>query len=151
MRIPKRAAIIGVASLAVLSMLTATFAIYTHSAHAASPTPQVIDDATLKASDATLGGATVLPTTRTVAHWFGQATDPNNGITYGYNMVGADPNNCSGSACSTTIEADITPINVNVGGYTFSGNDVLAATLASPQFQNNDYGSPPFATAGAPN
>jgi len=120
MRIPKRAAIIGVASLVVVSMLTAAFAVYTHSAHAASPTPQVIDDATLKASDASIGGATVLPTTRTVAHWFGTTTDPNNGVTYGYNMVGADPNNCSGSACSTTIEADITPINVVVGGMTFS-------------------------------
>jgi hypothetical protein len=114
-----------------------------------SPTP--IDDASLKALFTTEGGASPLPTTRTVAHWFGQTTDPDNGVTYGYSMVGADPNNCSGSACSTTIEADITPINVNVGGYTFNGTDVLGATLASPQFQGNDYGSTPFATAGAPN
>jgi hypothetical protein len=34
---------------------------------------------------------------------------------------------------------------------TFDGNDVLGATLASPQFAVNDYGSTPFATAGAPN
>ena len=49
------------------------------------------------------------------AHYadFGQTTDPSNGVTYGYNMVGADPNNCSGSACSVTVEADITPIIVN--------------------------------------
>jgi hypothetical protein len=66
-------------------------------------------------------------------------------------MVGSDPNNCSGSACSVTIEADITPIIVNVGGLTFNGNNVLTATLASPQFALNDYGSTPFATAGAPN
>src|SRR5580765_268178 len=66
-------------------------------------------------------------------------------------MAGANPNNCSGSACSVTIEADITPIVVNVGGMTFDGNDVLAATLASPQFALNDYGSTPFATAGASN
>jgi hypothetical protein len=114
-----------------------------------SPTP--IDDASLKALFTTEGGASPLPTTRTVAHWFGQTTDPDNGVTYGYNMVGADPNNCSGSACSTTIEADITPINVNVGGFTFNGTDVLGATFASPQFDNNDYGSTPFATAGASN
>ena len=44
------------------------------------------------------------------------------------------------------IETDITPLIVNVGGLTFSGNDVLAATLASPQFASNDYGSTPFAT-----
>src|SRR5260221_8049462 len=122
-----------------------------HSVNAAPPTPAVIDDAKLKALTTTDGGADVLPTTRTVAHWFGQTLDPNNGVTYGYNMVGADPNNCSGAACSVTIEADITPVIVNIDGLTFSGNDVLAATLASPQFATNDYGSTPFATAGAAN
>jgi hypothetical protein len=114
--------------------------------------PQVINDANLKALTTTIGGgANPLPTTRTVPHWWGSTLDPNNGITYGYNMVGADPNSCSGSACSVTVETDITPLIVKVGGLTFSGSDVLAATLASPQFALNDYGSTPFATAGAPN
>src|SRR5260221_3696765 len=112
----------------------------------------VIDDATLKALTTTIGGgASPLPTTRTVQHWSGQTLDPHNGVTYGYNMVGADPNNCSAANCSVTIEADITPVIVNIDGLTFSGNDVLAATLASPQFATNDYGSTPFATAGAAN
>jgi hypothetical protein len=114
-------------------------------------TAPVIDDSQLKALTTTVDGAQTLPTTRTVAHWFGSTLDPNNGVIYGYNMVGADPNNCSGSDCSTTIEADITPLIVNIDGMTFSGNDVLAATLASPQFATNDYGLTPFATAGAPN
>jgi len=118
---------------------------------AAAQQPQVIDDSQLHALSTTTGGASVLPTTRTVQHWFGSTLDPDNGVTYGYNMVGADPNNCSGSACSVTIEADITPVIVNVGGLTFNGNNVLTATLASPQFALNDYGSTPFATAGAPN
>jgi hypothetical protein len=113
--------------------------------------PQLIQDSQMKALSTTEGGANVLPTTRTVAHWWGSTLDPSNGVTYGYNMVGADPNNCSGSACSTTIEADITPLIVNIDGLTFSGNDVLQATLDSPQFALNDYGSTPFATAGAPN
>jgi hypothetical protein len=109
--------------------------------------PVVLDDSTMKALSTTEGGATVLPTTRTVAHWFGQTLDPHNGVTYGYNMVGADPNHCSGSACDTTIEADITPINVVLSdGSTFNGSDVLAATLASPQFANNNYGTTPAAT-----
>jgi len=112
--------------------------------------PQVLDDSQMKAMSVTVGGADVLPTTRTVAHWFGTTLNPDNGVTYGYNMVGADPNNC-GSACDTTIEADITPLIVNIDGLTFSGNDVLAATLNSPQFALNEYGSTPFATAGAPN
>ena len=114
---------------------------------AATTEPQVIEDSQLRAMTTTIGGASVLPTTRTVQHWFGSTADPHNGITYGYNMVGADPNNCSGAGCSVTIEADITPIIVNIDGLTFSGSDVLDATLASPQFATNDYGSTPAATA----
>ncbi len=118
-------------------------------ASAASPKsaePQLVDDATLKAMYTTLGGADVLPTTRTIPHWWGSTTDPSDGVTYGYNMVGADPTSCSGAACSVTIQADITPIIVNVGGLTFSGSDVLQATLASPQFATNDYGTTSGAT-----
>jgi len=113
-----------------------------------STEPQLISDSQLQALTTTEGGADVLPTTRTVAHWHGQTLDPSDGVTYGYNMVGADPNHCGG-ACSTTIEADITPIIVNVAGRTFNGNDVLAGTLASPQFATNDYNSTPWATNSA--
>jgi hypothetical protein len=129
--------------------VVATVLVWT--AGASATPPQVIQDSQLQALTATFGGATALSTTRTIPHWWGSTLDPNNGVTYGYNMVGADPNTCSGSTCSTTVEADITPIVVNVGGMTFDGNDVLGATLASPQFALNDYGSTPFATAGAPN
>ena len=116
-----------------------------------SAPPQVIDDSQLQALTTTTGGASVLPTTRTIPHWWGSTLDPHNAITYGYNMVGADPNKCSGSGCSVTIEVDITPIIVNIDGLTFSGSDVLAPTLSSPQFALHDYGSTPFATAGASN
>ena len=115
-------------------------------ASAAPTSPPVISDAALKAMFSTLEGADVLPTTRTIPHWFGTTVDPNNGVTYGYNMVGADPYNCSGASCSVTVETDIIPIIVNVAGLTFSGNDVLAATLASPQFANNNYSSTTAAT-----
>jgi hypothetical protein len=109
-------------------------------------TPLVLNDSTLHASTVTDGGADVTPSTRTIAHWHGTSVDPNNGVTYGYNMVGSDPNNCSGAACSTTIQADITPLIVNIDGKTFDGTAVVPATLASPQFATNDYGSTPFAT-----
>ncbi|MHB8588323.1 MAG: hypothetical protein ACYDA0_05650 [Candidatus Dormibacteraceae bacterium] len=110
----------------------------------ASPSSiQVIDDSALQAMTTTVGGASPLATDRTVQHWFGQTTDPHNGVTYGYNMVGADP----ATGGSATIEADITPLVVSVGGLTFSGNDVLPATLASPQFALNSYGKTPAATA----
>ena len=109
----------------------------------ATPAIPVIADSQLQAMTTSYGGASVLPTTRTVQHWFGQSLDPHNGVTYGYNMVGVDP----ATGGSATIETDITPIIVNVGGLTFSGSDVLAATLASPQFALNDYGKTPAATA----
>ena len=98
----------------------------------ATEMPQLIDDAQLKAKSVAVGGAAVLPTTRTVAHWWGATTDPHNGITYGYNMVGANPNTCKLSGCDVTIEVDITPIIVNISGLTFDGQDVLQATLDSP-------------------
>lgn len=114
---------------------------------AAAPSQiQTISDDQLKAMFTTTGGADVLPTTRTVAHWFGTTLDPNNGVTYGYNMVGADPYNCSGSACDVTIETDITPLIVVVQGQVFDGNNVLQATLDSPQFANNNYSTTPAAT-----
>ena len=138
-------------ALAALSVATAVAPLVPLALNAQAPnTIPTIDDATLQPKTITIGGAPVLPTTRTVAHWWSSAVDPNNGVTYGYNMVGADPDNCSGAACSVTVVTDITPIKVVVGGLTFDGTDVVAATLASPLFTLNDYGLTPNATgAGA--
>jgi hypothetical protein len=134
------------------SVVVVIVAVVASAASAASDTtaaePQLIDDSQLQASSTTIGGADVLPTTRTVAHWWGSTLDPHNGVTYGYNMVGADPSSCSGSACDVTVEADITPLIVTVGGRTFAGPKVLSPTIASPQFATDDYGSTPFATTG---
>jgi hypothetical protein len=147
MRYRKLGLLLGLALIAVAVVGTASAA----SGSQTSAIP-VISDSQLQANFTEVGGGSqVLPTDRTVPHWFGTSTNPHDGITYGYSMVGADPGNCSGAACSTTIEADITPVIVNIDGLTFSGNDVLAATLASPQFALNDYGSTPYATAGAAN
>jgi hypothetical protein len=109
--------------------------------------PPVIGDDQMQALTTTIGGAQVLQTTRTVMHWFGSTLDPNDGITYGYNIVGADPNNCSGSGCDVIVTVDIIPLNVIVEGESFNGSDAANATLASPLFALNDYGSTPFATA----
>ena len=118
-----------------------------HGSSTAATQPQVISDTELKALSTTIGGADVLSTTRTVAHWYGQTLDPSDGVTYGYNMVGADPNNCSGSDCDATVTVDIIPLNVIVGGMEFDGTNVVAPVLASPQFALNDYGTTPAATA----
>lgn len=110
-------------------------------------TPRLIDDSSLKADTSIVGGATPVSSSRTIPHWFGTSLDPNNGVTYGFNMVGSDPNACSRKACSTKVQADITPLIVNIDGMTFDGTAVVDPTLASPQFATNDYGSTPAATA----
>jgi hypothetical protein len=153
MRYRKLGLLLGFALVAVAVVGTASAA--SSSKSAAIPT---IQDSELQANFTEIGGgADVLPTTRTIPHWWGTTTNPNDGITYGYNMVGSDPNNCSGAACDTTIEADVTPVivNINYGGqvWTFDptapingGNSVVQGVLASPQFATNDYGSTSAAT-----
>jgi len=91
--------VLGVVALLVTVVASAASA----AGGTAAAAPQRIDDAKLRALTTRIGGADVLPTTRTVPHWWGSTRDPNNGVTYGYNMVGADPNHCSGSACSVTV------------------------------------------------
>jgi hypothetical protein len=107
-----------------------------------APAPIVVPDSAIHASTITVGGAKPQPTTRTVAHWSGTALNPANGVTYGFNMVGADPS----LETSTTITADIVPVNVVISGQTFSGSDVVQPVLDSPVFTGNDYSTTPFVT-----
>jgi hypothetical protein len=109
---------------------------------ATTAAPVTVPDSAIHASTITIGGAKPLPTTKTVTHWFGTALNPDNGVTYGFNMVGADPS----LQTSTTFTVDITPVNVVIGGRTFSASDVLQPTLASPLFASSDYTSTPFVT-----
>jgi len=148
-----RWALPGIALAFVLIAGTNAGAMLNAGSGAGAGTAQVtpIVDDSLQALSTTIGGADVVPTAKTITHWNGTTLDAHNGVTYSYNMVGSNPNTCSGSACATTIQADITPINVNIDGLSFNGTDVVPATLASPQFAGNDYGSTPFATAGASN
>jgi hypothetical protein len=137
------------AAIAV-GLLIATPALADKSGISGKPTtqPQLINAQQFSPTTTTIGGgAGVLPTTRTIPHWWGSAINPDDGITYGYNMVGADPGSCSGAACSVTIQADITPLIVNFDGMTYDGTAVVDPTLASPIFTENDYGSTPWATA----
>jgi hypothetical protein len=110
---------------------------------ASAKTIPVIDDSQLKALTTTIGGARPLPTESTITHFFGTSVNPHDGVTYGWNMAGVDPSTDS----SLTIQVDVYPVVVNVAGMTFDGNDILAGTLASPQFALNDYGSTTAATA----
>jgi hypothetical protein len=130
---------------AAAGVLTAVPLLSAAGSAGASTSPIQIPDSSLSATTTTMGGASVLPTTRTVAHWFGTATNPTNGVTYGFNMVGADP----ALNESTTVTADITPINVVVDGVAYNGSDVVGPTLASPVFTNNDYSSTTASTSAA--
>jgi hypothetical protein len=94
-----------------------------------------------------MGGATPEATDQTVAHWHGSFTDPTNDVTYGYNMVGADP----ATNGDTTTPTDIIPINISFSandGYSFNGTDVAQRTAASPIFQGSDYTSTDHSTGG---
>src|SRR3954465_10104981 len=102
------------------------------SASSSATSIPVISDAQLHAITSTMGGAPALSSSDTIAHWAGSSVNPDNGVTYGYNMVGSNPFTCSGAACSTTVEVDITPVIVNIDGMTFSGVDSLGALGASP-------------------
>jgi hypothetical protein len=125
----------AVGVLTVVPLLTTVTA-------SASAGPIQMPDSALSPSTTTVGGASVLPTTRTVAHWFGTATNPANGVTYGFNMIGADPSLNQ----STTVTADIIPVNVVVDGAAYNGSDVVGPTLASPVFADNNYASTPRST-----
>lgn len=86
----------------------------------------------------TQGGASPLATDRTVPHWHGSFTDPTNGVTYGYNMVGnGDPRTGPGT---TTVPTEIIPLNFTFSnGQSFNGSDTVNAIENSPVFQNNSY------------
>jgi hypothetical protein len=89
----------------------------------------------------TVGGAAPLPTEATVPHWHGAFTDPTNGTTYGYNMVGTDPFHSPGSS---TIPTDIIPLNISFAanaGQSLNGSDRVESTVSSPIFQKADYTS----------
>jgi hypothetical protein len=137
-------------SVCVIAAMVAAFAATPASANAIP----AIDDSQLSALTSTVGGVAGAPslnTGSTVTHWFGQSTNPTNGVTYGFNMVGADPKNC-GTACDVTIQADVQPLIVNVQGLPFDGTQVMGATLNSPLFTLNDYRSTTAATGvGDPN
>jgi hypothetical protein len=140
MRCRKLGLLLGLALVVVAVVGTATAA-----SGATSKFPG-IKDSQLQALSMTTAGARVLSTTRTLEHWHGTAVNPDDGSTYGYNMVGADPFTCSGSGCDATIPTDIIPLDVVVDGLTFNGSDVADPVIASPLFALNDYGSTSGAT-----
>ena len=92
-------------------------------------------------------------TARTIPYFRSQFTDPTNGRTYPYTMVGTDPGL---GDVTTTIPAVIIPISFNFEASTDPNFHVLNAwsktvlTIDSPVFQPSDVGAAASATASAP-
>jgi len=93
--------------------------------------------------DTIVEGAGPTTTDRTIPNWHGTFTDPANGVTYGFNMVGANPS----LNRDVTIPVDLIPVDVTYkkqGGFSLNGSDIIARVVASPVFQPTD-----FSTAAA--
>ena len=101
----------------------------------ADTSPLPVDDDTIQASTVTFGGADPLTTDRTIQHWSGETTNPLDGITYRYNMVGVDP----ATDGAATIGVDIIPLDVTVDGVAFNGSERVAGLLASPLFNTTNF------------
>jgi hypothetical protein len=107
------------------------------------PSPASADATTsAKPLPVTIAGATPLRTDRTIPYWHGQFTDGTNGVTYGFNMAGADP----ARRVDTTVPIDIVPVNVTFDanpGVALNGTEVVPRVLASPIFSANDFSTTP--------
>jgi hypothetical protein len=91
---------------------------------------------------ARVAGANPLRTDRTIPYWHGQFTDPGSGVSYGYNMAGADPS----FETSTTIQLDVIPVDLTFtanGNHALNGTDIAASVLGSPLFRSTDFTSTP--------
>jgi len=127
---------------AVAALLIASIGVAADEDYAAADSPEADPGIEFQTTTATFGGASPLDTSRTVAHWSGMTANGVDGVTYRYNIVGANPSTNG----SSVIGVDIIPLNVNVDGASFNGSDAVNAVLASPLFQNNNYTSTASAT-----
>src|SRR5205085_12686570 len=144
-RIPLRALVLACVSLLVTA-ISGSAAI----AGTATGALPLLGDAGMSPKFTTMGGAAPLATDKTVPHWHGEFTDPTNGVTYGYNMVGSeDPRNAN--AGTTAVPVDIIPLRLeftNEGGYALDGSNSVALTVGSPIFQVGDYTRTSGSTGG---
>ncbi|HZC07029.1 MAG TPA: hypothetical protein VE338_15445 [Ktedonobacterales bacterium] len=87
----------------------------------------------------------------TIPYFRSQFTDPTNGATYPYTMVGANPANGG----TTTIPTEIIPfsftftVSADPAVHTLNGADNVAKTIASPVFQTSNVGAAADAAGSA--
>jgi hypothetical protein len=91
-------------------------------------------DATAKAKFTTDTGAEPFRTSKTIPYWGSSFTDPTNGVTYPYTMVGTNP---YGAPVTTTVPSEIIPFKFNFSdGTVMDGTADVSKTIASPIFSN---------------
>jgi hypothetical protein len=85
----------------------------------------------------------------TIPNFTSKFTDPSNGKTYHYTMVGTNPTK---GDVSTTIPTVIIPMNFTfkATGVTLNGSDKVTQTVQSPVFQSADIGAAANNSASAP-
>jgi len=77
-------------------------------------------------------------TTNTIPYWSSSFTDPTNGVTYPFKMVGKNP----ASGQSVTVPTVIVPLNIvytNPFTINSDGTNRVASVVASPVFQSSHY------------
>ncbi|HWY45917.1 MAG TPA: hypothetical protein VNX70_00950 [Bryobacteraceae bacterium] len=90
---------------------------------------------------------------KTIPYFRSQFTDPTNGVTYAYTMVGTDP---SKGNVTTTIPVVIIPVSFTFATSadpnftTLDGSTKVNLTVNSPVFQDSNVGKAASATASAP-
>jgi hypothetical protein len=85
----------------------------------------------------------------TIPNWTSKFTDPTNGKTYHYTMVGTNP---AQGDVTTTVPTVIIPMNFHfrATGVSLNGSDKVQNTVQSPVFQAADIGAAANASASAP-
>jgi len=139
---------VAIATLTVLGIGFGAFYFQNNTAHAASAddgigAPQFITDG---------GVSNFSANANTIQYWRSSFTDPTNGVTYPYTMVGTNP--YTGDV-TTTVPTVIVPFRFTfaksaASNNVLDGTDRVTATLQSPVFQTADIGSAADATASAP-
>ncbi len=140
--------------LLVMAFVAAATLLFTHSAAAPAQASAASGDGIGTAKYLTDGSAgTISSNAVTIPNWGSSFTDPTNGVTYPYSMVGANPATDS----STTVPFVIIPLDFTFNSYpagvdpTLAGSSKVDATVASPIFQGTaDIGKASKSASAAP-
>jgi hypothetical protein len=128
------------------ALIAAVAVVWTSAGAAAQDSQKSGDDSNFNSTSERFHEEAPRPGVRTIRYWTGHSVNPVDGLTYTYDIVGADP--AAGRAA--TVGVDIIPLNVTVAGRAFNGSDTKAAILASPLFKRGSYATATAATTFNP-